>query len=473
MPRHAPLTMPRAGQWASLAAVLVVVKLAWLAADHVPMLFLGDSASYLATAELGWIPPDRSFLYGFLLRPLALQPGSLLPLIVAQAACSVVAALVLARVLGGAFALPVRAAFAAAVVWAALEPLALLYERYVMTEAFALAGFAAFTAFALRYVEGRRWRDLVLAHVAATLVVALRTMFVPVALAFAVLLPVLAWARRADAWWRPFVLALAVSLAAVLVLHSGYKAVHAAVGGTAAYSRADGYFLLAAWAPKVRVEDFDDPVLGARVVAGSECEHDNRFQREWQRWDPGCLVGVLERKVGDAARANAIARAAALRALRRDPLGIAHLAFVTWRDGLAPWRVREALAYDRNVQRYGAATVVLLRDRLGVADAAHLHARMTPAKRWHAASVPWIVLLGLTPLLALAALATVRAPQRRAMSLVVVLAACVAGATAIGATGPVPRYLHATAWLAMIPLTLLVAAVSVRRRGAPPAPAVR
>jgi len=82
--------------WLALTVALMAVKLAWLIADHTPMLFLGDSESYLWTALTGWIPPDRSFLYGFLLRPLAVDAGSMLPLIAAQSASSVVVALLLA-----------------------------------------------------------------------------------------------------------------------------------------------------------------------------------------------------------------------------------------------------------------------------------------------------------------------------------------------------------------------------------------
>ena len=97
-------------QWLALPAVLAAVKLAWFLADHTPMLFLGNSESYLATATIGWIPPDRSFLYGYLLRFLALGTGSLQPLIAVQAACSVVVALLLASLLAGAFAIPKRVA---------------------------------------------------------------------------------------------------------------------------------------------------------------------------------------------------------------------------------------------------------------------------------------------------------------------------------------------------------------------------
>jgi hypothetical protein len=428
------------------------------------MLFLGDSVSYLATAVHGWIPPDRSFVYGFLLRLLALVPGSATPLIVAQAAASIAAALLLAWSLTAVLGISIRIAFASALAWAALEPLALLYERYLMAEALALPAFAAFTTLSLRYVQRRRLLDLVLAHGVGTFVIALRTIFVPVALAFALLLPLLAWLRRAPAddglsVRRSVVIALLVSLGSTALLHHGYKSWNRMLGGRAVYSQADGLFLLAAWAPLLRAEDFRDPGLGARVLAQSNCSLADRHAREAQRWSGGCLVDRLARETGDERRANAIARSAALRAIQRDPFAFAALAFATWTDALDPVRVRTAMASDRGNREYPPETVELLRERLGVEDAARLHALVTPTKRLHAAAVAWIVLLSLAPFLAVGALAVSAPHQRRALLLITVLAACVIGASAVGSIGPVPRFLHPAAWLVMIPLAVLAARV--------------
>lgn len=472
LPAHvAPSPSP--GWWLALAAALVAVKTGWLAVDRAPMLFLGDSEAYLWTAVQGWIPPDRSFAYGYALRVLALWPGSVAPLIAAQVAASIVAALILAWLLRRAFDVPPALAFATCVLWAAAEPLALLYERYLMTEALALPAFAAFTLCAVRYAQGRRLPDLVLAHLAGVAVIAMRTMFVPVALAFAVLLPPAAWLGRRDAarsaLRRGFLVALAVSVAAVAAAHWGYRTLHSAVGGDRGYSRADGFFLLAAWAPLLRAGDFPEAALGARVLAASTCEQADRFAREAQRWSPHCIVGALVREDGDVERANRVARRTALRALRRAPLDVAALAAATWLDGLVPSRVRDAAAWDRGTRPLGPDTVALLRDRLGVAQPETLPARATPSRRWHEAALPWLVALALVPLVALAALLVAPATQRRGLAVVALLATCMAGACALGATGTVPRYLHATAWLAMIPLAVL-AARAARRAQRPGSP---
>jgi len=446
--------------WLALTAALIAIKLAWLVADHTPMLFLGDSESYLATALIGWIPPDRSFLYGFLLRPLVLMPGSLLPLIVVQSACNVVVALLLAHLLVRAFATPQRIAFIVAIAWAALEPLALLYERYIMTETFALVAFAAFVQLSIRYLAEFRLRDLVMAQFAAAFVIAFRTVFVPISLVFAPVLPVLAWLKRslpggAHSRRRGLVLALLVSIAATAFFHQTYKVANGRLlDDIPAYQYADGLFLLAAWAPVLSVQDFADRALGEVVITRSGCKLSDRFSREEQRWYPGCIVDLVRHQVGEQ-RANAVARAVAFSALRRDPLGIANLALATWLDNFDPERMHRALHWDRGERAPQSATVTLLRDRLGVVQAAELHQLATPTNRWYFATFPWMMLIALSPFIALLALAAGPVGVRRNMVFVTLLCACITGATAFGATGLVPRYLHALAWLTMIPLTVI------------------
>jgi hypothetical protein len=462
----APGRAPHPIHWLVLTAALVGIKLAWLVADPTPMLFLGDSESYVWTALTGWVPPDRSFLYGFLLRPLAVMPGSLLPLVVAQAASSVVAALLLAHLLANAFAIPARAAFTVALGWAALEPLALLYERYVMTEAFALVGFAAFVTLSIRYLALRRLRDLLLAQVAATFVIALRTVFVPVALVFALVLPVLAWARRppggeAASTRRGLGPALLVSITATLLLHQAYKVVNGRLSESPpAYQYTDGLFLLAAWSPVVSAQDFDDRAIGDAITADSEYRQTNCGTREEQRWRKGCMVHDLVRLVGDDGRANPVARNAAIRALRRDPLGVAGLAFATWRAHFDRNAVHNAMHYDRGEFAFSARLIATLRERFGVAEPAQLHRIATPTNRWYFAAVPWIIFLALAPFIAALALATCPKAARRKMTFVTLLSTCIIGATAFGALGVVPRYLHAIAWLTMIPLTVIAARIA-------------
>ena len=54
---------------------ILLLKLALLAIDPQVRFFFGDSASYLLSAESGWIPPDRSFTYPYLIRATAVAPS--------------------------------------------------------------------------------------------------------------------------------------------------------------------------------------------------------------------------------------------------------------------------------------------------------------------------------------------------------------------------------------------------------------
>ena len=131
-PAQVPTSKYTSGYWVALCLALVAVRGAWFLSDRTPMLFLGDSMSYIQTALTGWIPPDRSFLYGYVVRLLGVLPGSLSGLIAFQVACGVVAGLFLAAVILETIGPRPLLAGTLALLWAGFEPLSLLWERYVM-----------------------------------------------------------------------------------------------------------------------------------------------------------------------------------------------------------------------------------------------------------------------------------------------------------------------------------------------------
>ena len=75
-------------------ALIFAVKLLLLWVDSTPKLFLGDSGSYIWTALTGWIPSDRSYFYGYLVRWVAVWPHSFGPLLLSQMLISAVTAIV-------------------------------------------------------------------------------------------------------------------------------------------------------------------------------------------------------------------------------------------------------------------------------------------------------------------------------------------------------------------------------------------
>src|SRR5947199_7609822 len=107
-----------------ICLAVFICKLAFFLADPCPSFHFGDSGAYLATALIKWIPPDRSFSYGFLLRPLVLGSHSFGPVLAVQIVASGLASGILGLLLLRYF----RAKPGLAVIFSALsaiEPLQL------------------------------------------------------------------------------------------------------------------------------------------------------------------------------------------------------------------------------------------------------------------------------------------------------------------------------------------------------------
>src|SRR5262249_44720433 len=123
----------------------------------------------------------RSFLYGFLLRKIALASHSLQLMIVVQMFLSAIAAWLLFVALNEIFEVRYRMATFFGVL-CAIEPLQLLSERYILTEACANFLFALHFVLALLYIKrGSLW-TLLSAQAVGVLLIAFRISFLPLVL---------------------------------------------------------------------------------------------------------------------------------------------------------------------------------------------------------------------------------------------------------------------------------------------------
>ena len=170
----------------SLSLLALAIKAVVLVADPNPQFFLGDSASYIATAVVGWIPPDRSYLYGFLIRWLSVGSESLFSLVLAQTFASAFSAGLLGWNLRRFLEVSPRLAAFITIAYS-LDPLQLMYERFVMAETFSLLAAMGFFSLVLLFIDTGRKRYLALASIAGLVSVALRISFLPpvAALSFA------------------------------------------------------------------------------------------------------------------------------------------------------------------------------------------------------------------------------------------------------------------------------------------------
>ena len=343
-------------QWWLFCLLIGLLKLFLLVADPLPKLFIGDSACYISTALVGWIPDDRSYFYGYVIRWVSLSTGSLTSLLILQSAISAATALFLAHICRSTFGLSARVSYILGIV-CALDPLQLVWERYVMTETISLFLYVAFLHYSFRYLKGRGLRDLAAAQGLAILVLGFRMSYLLLVQISAVLLPILAfapllwmaWRRRREPQlerWRPLKVAFGhgvASLALVFVLHGGYRQLNGLLcGREPAYLYATGLHLLAFWAPVVTPGDAPDPRLGEIIAQGEGFEIKDLAARNRQRFDPDYLVDRWQRTEPDTPLASQVAKETALRALRRNPLQVLGLAAQTFAQY---WNLRDLRSY--------------------------------------------------------------------------------------------------------------------------------
>lgn len=435
-----------ARETAALAVALCALKLAVLGIDPTLRFFLGDSASYLHTALTGWIPPDRSFLYGWILRASAVASHRLMAIALLQSLFGVATACLLFAIARHDLALGRRTSAALALLLA-LEPAQLFYERMLMAESAGTLCFVAMIAAGLAWLRRPHWLWPGLWALAGILAVALRMSLLPVVLGFALLPPLVA--RLADSPalpWRRFATHLALAALATLCAHKGYQHLY----GRLAPSRPDymadsGYFRLGLVAPLVT------PAQVARVGLPPDLLdrvgpplHDPAA-REAQIWSEDGLIARVREAAG--AGGNRAARKLAAYALRDDPLGLVRMGASTLRGYFDPAAVRSRLEDDLGMRPLEADTADALRRCCGY-DGRGVEARRNPVLRWFAASTPWLTLcyFGLAPL----ALAAVAAQWRRRRAAMLLLAL-----TALGQVAALALFSHIVSFRYLHPLPAL------------------
>jgi hypothetical protein len=472
--RHRP--KPNIGWIAFLLAVLGI-KLAAFVLDPAPKLFFGDSVWYIGTAFLDWIPPDRSFTYGYLIKLVTLGSHSLTELVVFQVLASAASAVLLAYALKRYFFIGPAIACACGIL-CALEPIQLLYERYALTETFSLFYFALYMVCSFDYLRRPRLGALCLVQVLGVALVSLRVSFLPVVLANAPILPLLAafaLARQDGAApscrgfgsppaARPRALLtlgvhLLVAAGLTVTLHTGYKQIYSTLtGNPPGYNAASGHFILSIWAPVVEPVDFPYPELRTAVFGDLLYDRKDRFTRTMQLFAEGGLVERISGAVSES-RSNAAALQTAMNALKRDPLGVARLSLQTLGDYFNPRVLRESILNDLAMDD---DQIDLYHRYLKVfGEYAHFHDRaeqqaMTPMKSYYQAAVPWFWLLLFTPILCTAAFFCAKDLRVRVLTLElhVAIYGCVAVACFLTVI-PVARYLQPVSWLLFFPVAIL------------------
>lgn len=337
--------------WWAFCFLILALEVFVLALDPLPKLFMGDSGSYIWTALTGWIPPDRSFLYGYVIRWSSLWTESLTSLLILQAFLGAITAILVALVCQWALRLASRLSYLFGLL-CSLDPLQLVWQRYVMTETVSLFFYALVLLFSFLYLKQRRLWQLALLQILSVLLISFRMSYLLVVQMNAFFLPLIAFLPEIRAAFRkrssiPSImwvarsagLHLALSILLMFVLQQGYQRVNGVLAGREpAYLHTSGLSVLTTWAPVLEPTDSPDPRLSRLIAEGGQFQLNDIRLRDVQLYSPGYLVDRWKHIEPNAAIANEVAKQTALHALLRRPMGVATLGAKTF---LGYWDFRQ------------------------------------------------------------------------------------------------------------------------------------
>lgn len=442
--------------WMPLALAVVALKAVIYLLDPVLMYFLGDSATYLYSASTGWVPPDRSYVYGKVIRLVTLKTTELELLVPFQVAASAFSCLVLGFILRR-FLSCSRLLVVAAVLLCAIDPLQLLYERYVMAETISLTLFALFLTSILYYLRKGHWWLLLVAAVLAEMTGSLRNAYLPEELGIAALAILYYTAfrilpgREGRHAGRPLWARVGVSLLHFLVFFVVVLQLYSFEARVRAYTD-KGFFLMSAFGPILAQPGYPHDALMKQLMKDlpEVCDMADIDKRQTNLWWGICLSGRVKDHFKTRVEAAAYAKKVAIRAALYDPAGVLELGWQTW---LMTWddeRLSSILSYDRGSHPFPPDSFTRqLRDDYGV-DIEGWHLRETLTNQYFFAARDWYRWVALSPLfVVLWWLLTLRTLSPYSM---VIAAAAVVMllVVTIPITMPTVRFYHPISWLSFI-----------------------
>jgi hypothetical protein len=456
-----------ATQWRLFCLLVVLLKFILIALDPLPKLFVGDSICYISTALAGWIPDDRSYFYGYVIRWVSLSTGSLTSLLLLQSFISALTALLLAHICRSIFGLSARASYIIGLI-CALDPFQVVWERYVMTESISLFLYVAGLYYSFLYLRHRAIRHLVIVQGIWVLLIGFRMSYLLVVQVSTVLLPIMAFSPLLLERWRkrggardariPFGKAtfvhVATSIAMMLLFHGVYKQVNGLITGREpAYLYATGLHLLAFWAPILVPTDAPDGRLAQIIAEGEEFDIKELTERNNQRFKSGYLVDRWQEEEPDVSRANQIAKETALRALRRNPLGVFRLAAQTFAQYWDFKGIQHYATVDLGHNDLTSEQCSMLAEEFHFAtDGRIIGAPPTLLQRFFLLSWPYCYLLLLSPVFG--ALAVYFTREKRLALLLLLHLGILLAVTFTFAVAPSLRYLQPASVLTLLALAL-------------------
>ena len=436
--------------------LLLLVKAAWLLADHTLRLYMGDSMVYLQTAAWLSAAPGRSYLYGAILHFTVFPLGSPLAIIVLQALWSVASALALHVFLRNGLGVPWRYAASAAVLLAT-EPAQQFLERMVMAEtAGLLALVGTFLAYA-RYLQRGQLGWYVAGCLLGLAAGNFRTSLLPVAIGLGIVAPLLFVLVR-----RGVVLGaiprLHHALVALVVLALGHVAYTHAYG--AAMKSPPGYLALTGMmriglvAPLIEPHHFEGTGVSGDVLGQVRLPLKDPWQRGHHIWSEKGLWQALQESTTDP---EAVARVITRRAMLDHPLELLRINIQTLAGYFDPKKRYARMQDDIGVIAPDARAREVVLEWMDW-DVAGIDATDTPARVYFASSGWWLTacLFLLAPL-ALLTLAVGWRRERRDLYALLALASLGMVASHVLFSHIVSfRYLHPFPWFVLANVAALL-----------------
>ena len=465
-----PSVFTRKGDFWLFCLAIVILKFLLLALDSSPKFYLGDSISYLWTSLTGWIPDDRSYFYGFVIRWTSVYTHSLTSLLIFQAFLGCTVAIIVTWICRVIVDLPEKVAYLFGFL-CAIDPLQIVWERYIMTETCSLFFYALVLWQSFVYVRDRRIANLVLIQLLSVMTIGFRMVFLIPIEAMAVALPVIAflWPRERDEFaqvrWvqrfqfvrrRLFWQHLLVSVFALFLFDQAYQRAYGFLTHREpAHLHASGYFLLAICAPALQPRDASDPRLAKIIEQGGEFGLGNFDLRNDQRFIAGHLIDRWRHAEPNRIKSQKIASQTAINAIRRHPGAFVGFAARTYLILLQ--QTKRFAKWDLNPDgKLGEQQLAYLAEHFHWTGPADVGSEpWSPLQLYYLAATPWFLVPLLSPLLALGLLFIAR---NKAHAWLLFLHTVVLFAvTLLFSTGPFTRYFQPLSLL-----TLLIMAVTMR-----------
>ncbi len=274
--------------------------LAYWLLDHAARFYLGDSTAYFTTGTSGWIPPDRSWSYGFASRWVVEAAGRISALVAIQCLLLAIAILAMRRLVQPGD----RRAALLFCALAAFDPLLEMYTRFWLSDAVALAFFLLFLCALDRFVTPKAakiWPGLIGLTAVAFVSFSVRLAYVPVEFATALgcvalsLRPGMRIGRR-----RALAACLAAPLAVLAVAGTNSVVSMPRFRGTLFLNTMSGLYELGVFTPAIRLTDITSAGVAmtpATFDAMQLWRYDDRGAQVWSD-DASHLRAYLQKMSG-------------------------------------------------------------------------------------------------------------------------------------------------------------------------------